>query len=80
MNNVFNDLFWPITKEPAKKIKKITYRSGNKNKSWISKYVCSQNIKALDKLPNELRGQFKDNVHSKLVDYDDSYCGLYATE
>lgn len=75
--DVFKDLF---TSKPVDKIKKIDLRGNRKNKHGISRYICSENVKSVEKLPNELRVQFRDNLHSRLSDYNDSYCGLYATE
>ena len=80
-NNIFNELFGPV--EPVKKpekAKKVVFSKKRINKHGISRFIALEDKKLTEKLPNEFRSEFKNNLDSHTTKYVDSYCGLYAQE
>lgn len=65
-------------KEEQEKITKFTRK--RICKPGTSRWVSILDSKLTEKLPNEFRTEFKNNLDSHTTKYVDSYCGLYATD
>lgn len=63
----------------TKDLFKETWRGETRLKGGAASYKAQEDLKSLNKLPNELRSSI-DEFYSNSTYYDDSYCGLYANE